>query len=159
MKKRVVFLCFMAVMFFLAISPVFAVDPIIKPADVCVYLESLSNEVGTFQGLEVQTRITDDEMFKFDYFISLKDLTAVGKKFKKSVVFDEGEKKLTIGKKTLEVVPLEISESMNYLVDQINVVEYKGQFYFDLRYTGEGFGFDSVCKMGDGIMYKSPLKE
>jgi hypothetical protein len=47
---------------------------------------------------------------------------------------------------------------MNYLVDQIDMIEHEGKYYFDLRYTGEGFGFESVCKMGDGIMYKSPIK-
>ncbi|MCE1248832.1 MAG: hypothetical protein LWY06_19510 [Firmicutes bacterium] len=158
--KKILVMVFIATAFFcFVMAAAIAGGPVIKPCQVAVYVEKMENKVGTFQGIKVKVRETDDEFFGYNSFISLDDLTALGKKFNKSVKYDPKAKMLVVGSKSLEVVPVKVTKDMEILLNKIRKVEYKGKPYFDLWNVSGGLGFEGVSKMNDGVLFSAPSKK
>lgn len=154
MKKLAIVL---AVMFFLGVAVsgmALAKEGDVIPSTVVIKVNDDGN-YAKYQGLLVRVNTKEDKFFSHSYFISADDLKKLAEKRKVKCNIDLKAKKLTLGEKSIEIVPIDINEK-GYLFQKVRFMKDKGKYYFDTWGFYPGLGFSSVSRMGDGVYFYDP---
>lgn len=154
MKKLTFVLAAMFLLGFFLSGVVLAKDPDVIPSTVVIKVNDDGN-YAKYQGLLVRVNTKDDKFFSHSFFISADDVKKLSEKRKVKCTIDLKAKKITMGKDSFDLVPIDINEK-GYLYRKIRFMKDKGKYYFDTWGFYPGLGFSSVSRMSDGVYFYDP---
>lgn len=130
----------------------FAADKNVEPFKIRISVND-DKDYASFQGLKVKVNTAKSDYSSRHFFITFNDLKKLAKRRKVKVNYDKAGKKLTVGKSTVEVIPVDPNSKDTFVFFKIRAMEYKGKTYFDTWGIYSGLGFGSVSRLPDGVNY------
>jgi len=142
-------LLIMSSFLFLGVISAYAQVPDVQPYEFTIKIKN-DQVLGKYQGLKVRVCDQKGEFFSHNFFMSLNDIKSLARKRGAECTYNESEKKLNVGSKSVEVIPVDPKSKESFVPFKVRILMYKGKPYFDVWGFYGGMGFTSLSRMNYG---------